>query len=174
MLSESWTGMDKHPIMQAANDSHETAFAEKPSSITEHIAPEDDEVSLASSIDDTLSNASKGDLSVPRLPPAPTGELTLAAILSPGVPWKRRMLLLTAVVAINIGLPFINGVMLGFGEIFARAFIAPWIGLAPPVPFNRFSVSPADVPALPIRPWTGIRSWFSRSPSQPSPKPPHA
>jgi len=66
------------------------------------------------------------------------------------------------VVAINIGLPFINGLMLGFGEIFARAFIAPYIGLAPPLPTNRYSASPADVPALPISRWAGIRSSLSR------------
>lgn len=62
---------------------------------------------------------------------APSGSLTLAAF-SPGpMSWTRRLSLVTASLAINLGLPFLNGVMLGFGEIFARAVLAPWIGLAP-------------------------------------------
>ena len=60
----------------------------------------------------------------------------------------------------NIGLPFVNGVMLGFGEIFARAFLAPWLGLTPPLlrP-NLYSPSPADVPPLESVPPGGLRSW---------------
>lgn len=92
--------------------------------------------------------------------PAATGELTLAAIFAPHLPWTRRALLLTASIAVNVGLPFINGVFLGFGEIFARAFIAPWIGLAPPLlNYNRYSPSPADVPPLSSIPPGGLRSW---------------
>lgn len=92
--------------------------------------------------------------------PAPTGELTLAAFCAPGLPWSRRLFLLTASMAVNVGLPFINGVFLGFGEIFARAFIAPWIGLAPPLlNYNPYSPSPADVPPLSTIPPGGLRSW---------------
>lgn len=61
---------------------------------------------------------------------APSGSLTVA-LFTPGISWRRRSFLLLASVAINVGLPFINGVMLGFGEIFARSIVAPWIGLAP-------------------------------------------
>ena len=68
--------------------------------------------------------------------------------------------MLAAVLAINIGLPFVNGIMLGFGEIFARAVLAPWLGIAPPLAtYNRFSPSPADVPPLESIPPGGIRSW---------------
>ncbi|GAA5898597.1 uncharacterized protein JCM6883_003365 [Sporobolomyces salmoneus] len=35
-------------------------------------------------------------------------------------PWSRKLWAIIASVAINIGLPFVNGVMLGFGELFAR------------------------------------------------------
>lgn len=91
--------------------------------------------------------------------PAPTGELTLAAIWSPGLSWSRRALLLTATVAINIGLPFINGIMLGFGEIFARAFLAPVLGLAPPLQrYSLHSPSPANVPPLESIPQGGLRA----------------
>ncbi|GAA6019394.1 hypothetical protein JCM11491_004813 [Sporobolomyces phaffii] len=35
-------------------------------------------------------------------------------------PWSRKIWAIIASVAINVGLPFVNGVMLGFGELFAR------------------------------------------------------
>lgn len=35
-------------------------------------------------------------------------------------PWSRKVWAIIASVAINVGLPFVNGVMLGFGELFAR------------------------------------------------------
>lgn len=61
---------------------------------------------------------------------APSGSLTIA-LFTPGLTWRRRSYLLLASMVINIGLPFINGIALGFGEILARGLIAPWIGLAP-------------------------------------------
>lgn len=83
------------------------------------------------------SNASSSHSSQQPSPPKeimpnypPSGSLTLA-IFANGITWRRRSYLLLASVAINLGLPFINGVMLGFGEIFARTIVAPWIGLAP-------------------------------------------
>ncbi|KDN53459.1 hypothetical protein K437DRAFT_72139 [Tilletiaria anomala UBC 951] len=60
--------------------------------------------------------------------PAPSGSLT-RSIFTPGIsPWRRASLLLASL-AINLGLPFINGVMVGFGEIFARSVLAPKLGL---------------------------------------------
>ncbi|WFD33813.1 hypothetical protein MCUN1_000633 [Malassezia cuniculi] len=95
---------------------------------------------------------------VPVPAPAPTGELTLAAIWSPGLTWRRRAMLITAALAVNIGLPFINGIMLGFGEIFARAFLAPILGLAPPLQrYSLHSPSPANVPPLDSIPPGGLR-----------------
>ncbi|UZJ52612.1 hypothetical protein CBS101457_001932 [Exobasidium rhododendri] len=61
---------------------------------------------------------------------APSGSLT-TAIFAKDLKWRRRSYLVIASLAINLGLPFLNGVMLGFGEIFARTIMAPWIGLAP-------------------------------------------
>ncbi|KAG8908342.1 hypothetical protein FRB99_007269 [Tulasnella sp. 403] len=49
-------------------------------------------------------------------------------ILDAGLPWKTRAFALVSSLAINMFLPFVNGVMLGFGEIFARNVIAPWFG----------------------------------------------
>ena len=154
--AREWVGMDKHPVLKVNEE--ESKYPEKAENNIDDADSDGVDDSLAS-IDDSISQIS---VAPPPLPPAPTGELTLSFILSPGLSWRRRTLLFAAVIAINIGLPFINGLMLGFGEIFARAFIAPWIGLAPPLPINRYSASPADVPALPISRWAGIRSSLSR------------
>ena len=40
---------------------------------------------------------------------------------------KTRTLALLSSVAINVLLPFVNGVMLGFGEIFAKNLVS-WLG----------------------------------------------
>ncbi|KZP00567.1 hypothetical protein CALVIDRAFT_533563 [Calocera viscosa TUFC12733] len=50
------------------------------------------------------------------------------SVFSPGLPWRARLLALAGTLAINLALPFVNGVMLGFGEIFAKNYIAVWIG----------------------------------------------
>ena len=154
-----WPGIEKHPQLQQNESIDKECDSE---TMTAPVSDDDDD----GDDDDTWSKSSVDDsISLPisddaPLPPAPTGELTIASILAPGVAWHRRAFLISAVLAINVGLPFINGIMLGFGEIFARAFIAPCLGLAPPVSMNRFSASPADVPALPIRPWSTIRAWL--------------
>ncbi|OBZ72446.1 hypothetical protein A0H81_07854 [Grifola frondosa] len=41
---------------------------------------------------------------------------------------KTRALALLSSVAINVLLPFVNGVMLGFGEIFAKNIVVRWLG----------------------------------------------
>ncbi|KAI0768088.1 hypothetical protein BD413DRAFT_138364 [Trametes elegans] len=41
---------------------------------------------------------------------------------------KTRALALVSSIAINVLLPFVNGVMLGFGEIFAKNVVVRWIG----------------------------------------------
>ena len=41
---------------------------------------------------------------------------------------KTRALALLSSVAINVLLPFVNGVMLGFGEIFAKNVVVQWLG----------------------------------------------
>jgi hypothetical protein len=38
--------------------------------------------------------------------------------------------------SINFLLPFVNGVMLGFGEIFAKTVIVEWLGWGPSVAAN--------------------------------------
>ncbi|KAK0542545.1 hypothetical protein OC845_006571 [Tilletia horrida] len=61
---------------------------------------------------------------------APSGSLTLAALSpSSSLPLSRRAALLSSAILINLGLPFINGIMLGMGEIVARTLLAPWLGV---------------------------------------------
>ncbi|KAI0956008.1 hypothetical protein AcV7_006524 [Taiwanofungus camphoratus] len=61
------------------------------------------------------------------------GSTTLSvfdASLSP----KTRALALLSSLAINVLLPFVNGVMLGFGEIFAKNVVVRWFGWKPAGP----------------------------------------
>lgn len=52
--------------------------------------------------------------------------LFLQALLpSSQLPLARRFSILSSSLLVNLGLPFINGLFLGFGEIFARSLVAP-------------------------------------------------
>lgn len=54
----------------------------------------------------------------------PTGSLSLS-IFTSGISMTRRLSLLASSLFVNAGLPFVNGVMLGTGEIVARAVVVP-------------------------------------------------
>lgn len=54
------------------------------------------------------------------------------AIFAPGITPRARVLALFSSLAINMFLPFVNGVMLGFGEIFARNVVGPLFGWKAP------------------------------------------
>ncbi|CAE6464802.1 unnamed protein product [Rhizoctonia solani] len=64
--------------------------------------------------------------------PAPPPSLTLS-IFDSSLPTRARVIALFSSLAINMFLPFVNGVMLGFGEIFARNVVGPWFGWPKPV-----------------------------------------
>ncbi|KIJ67086.1 hypothetical protein HYDPIDRAFT_174330 [Hydnomerulius pinastri MD-312] len=53
---------------------------------------------------------------------------TLPSIMDRTVAPRTRMSLVLSSLAINLLLPFVNGVMLGFGEIFAKNVLVGWIG----------------------------------------------
>ena len=55
-----------------------------------------------------------------------------AAIFDPNLSARTRVFALLSSITINMFLPFVNGVMLGFGEIFARNVIGPYFGWKPP------------------------------------------
>jgi len=65
--------------------------------------------------------AAKGKPSI--VPPS-----TIPSLLDNTIAPRTRMSLLLSSLAINLLLPFVNGVMLGFGEIFAKNVLVGWIG----------------------------------------------
>lgn len=69
----------------------------------------------------------------PAAPQRPTGSVTLAIFDSSLSP-RTRLTALFSSLAINLFLPFVNGVMLGFGEIFAKNIVMGWFGWKPSGP----------------------------------------
>ncbi|KAF8501618.1 hypothetical protein F5888DRAFT_1673895 [Russula emetica] len=67
--------------------------------------------------------------------PATTASVTLA-IFDHALPVRTRIWALFSSLSINMFLPFVNGVMLGFGEIFAKTVIVEWLGWGPTVVTN--------------------------------------
>ena len=59
----------------------------------------------------------------PRDPPS-----TIPSITNPALSRRTRVSLILSSLAINLLLPFLNGVMLGFGEIFAKNILIGWSG----------------------------------------------
>jgi hypothetical protein len=61
--------------------------------------------------------------------PLQTGPLSVTqAIFDSTLPARARISALFSSLAINMLLPFVNGVMLGFGEIFAKNILIGWLG----------------------------------------------
>jgi hypothetical protein len=50
------------------------------------------------------------------------------AVFDPSLSTRSRLKALASSLAVNLLLPFVNGVMLGFGEIFAKNFVLQWLG----------------------------------------------
>ncbi|KAG2355043.1 hypothetical protein BDR07DRAFT_1394707 [Suillus spraguei] len=59
----------------------------------------------------------------PNMPPS-----TIPSLLDSTIAPRTRMNLLLSCLAINLLLPFVNGMMLGFGEIFAKNVLVGWMG----------------------------------------------
>jgi len=82
--------------------------------------------------------------SPPRNPPAPApGSISATlAIFDSSLSTRTRIKALFSSIAINMFLPFVNGVMLGFGEIFAKNIVMEWFGWRPlPPPIRRLRTS---------------------------------
>ncbi|KAF8596283.1 hypothetical protein BDV93DRAFT_610971 [Ceratobasidium sp. AG-I] len=70
-------------------------------------------------------------------PPAPVAPPSLTlTVFDSNVSTRTRIVALVSSIAINMFLPFVNGVMLGFGEIFARNVVGPWFGWPKPIATN--------------------------------------
>ena len=115
----SQTGVMPHELEPAVQHHHPAAYSHDDEKHMEEDGDEDEEEDAASA---------PAAAATPSAPP-PTGSLT-RSIFAPGISPLRRATLLLASLAINIGLPFVNGVALGFGEIFARTFVAPRLGFS--------------------------------------------
>ena len=63
---------------------------------------------------------------------APAPRTATVSVFDSSLSPKTRALALLSSVAINVLLPFVNGVMLGFGEIFAKNVLVRWIGFKIP------------------------------------------
>jgi Outer membrane protein TOM13 len=71
----------------------------------------------------------------PAARPVTTASVTLA-VFDPTLPARARIWALFSSLSINMFLPFVNGVMLGFGEIFAKTVIVGWLGWGSAVAAN--------------------------------------
>jgi Outer membrane protein TOM13 len=63
-----------------------------------------------------------------KAPQPPSTQTTTLAIFDETLSTRTRALALLSSLAINLALPFVNGVMLGFGEIFAKNVVMDWLG----------------------------------------------
>ncbi|KDQ19355.1 hypothetical protein BOTBODRAFT_170460 [Botryobasidium botryosum FD-172 SS1] len=88
-----------------------------------------------------LADNDKDDKPTP-VPLPPSLTMTL---FDSNAPARTRILALFSTLAINLVLPFVNGVMLGFGEIFARNVVGPWFGWNTPAraPLDRVGLRSA-------------------------------
>ncbi|KAF5371820.1 hypothetical protein D9615_009552 [Tricholomella constricta] len=68
------------------------------------------------------------------VPPAPAPLSATLAIFDSTLSPRTRVTALFSSLAINMLLPFVNGVMLGFGEIFAKNVVMGWFGWKPAGP----------------------------------------
>ncbi|SOV02964.1 related to MIM1  len=117
--SASATGMPRIIHRHKEDRSDQEEIDEKDGSLPTELQASNDE-------DEEL--VAGDEQSKPHYPP--TGSLTLAAFNPYStVPLSRRLALISGSIFINLGLPFFNGVMLGFGEIFARVVVAPALGI---------------------------------------------
>lgn len=64
----------------------------------------------------------------PSQDPAPLPASTTLAIFDSNLPTRTRLGAFVSTIGINLLLPFVNGVMLGFGEIFAKNVVLGWLG----------------------------------------------
>ncbi|KAH9481446.1 Mitochondrial import protein 1 [Psilocybe cubensis] len=66
--------------------------------------------------------------------PAPAPVSVSLAIFDSSLSTRTRVTALISSLAVNLFLPFVNGVMLGFGEIFAKDVVMRWLGWKPSGP----------------------------------------
>ncbi|KNZ46205.1 hypothetical protein VP01_747g11 [Puccinia sorghi] len=80
------------------------------------------------------------------IPPSITLSL-FSHLTDPTLTWRAKLGCFGATIGINFLLPFINGVMLGFGEIAAREFLGAYLGWGPAA-HRYYSDPPPSVPSV--------------------------
>ncbi|CAK5268743.1 unnamed protein product, partial [Mycena citricolor] len=87
---------------------------------------------VSSGLDSSYPSLSFPDTASPPVttPPKPVESATLA-VFDPSLSTRTRVTALFSALAINLLLPFVNGVMLGFGEIFAKNIVLEYFGWRP-------------------------------------------
>ncbi|KIY43997.1 hypothetical protein FISHEDRAFT_77916 [Fistulina hepatica ATCC 64428] len=95
----------------------------------------EDESSKWEDVPSSMNSSSIPSMSFPSdTPPKPhpkqVSQLPSAtlSVFDASLPFKARVIALLSSLSINLLLPFINGVMLGFGEIFAKEYVVGWLG----------------------------------------------
>ncbi|GLB40183.1 putative outer membrane protein TOM13 [Lyophyllum shimeji] len=88
----------------------------------------------------------------PATPPPGPQSATLA-VFDSTLSTRTRVLALFSSLAINLLLPFVNGVMLGFGEIFAKNVVMNWFGWKPARPGHVASAAGVGAGAGTRTPW---------------------
>ncbi|KAI9439948.1 hypothetical protein H4582DRAFT_1562656 [Lactarius indigo] len=83
-------------------------------------------------------------------PAPPVAASATLAVFDDTLPTGKRIWALITSLSINMLLPFVNGVMLGFGEIFAKTVVVGWLGWGPAVATNVGLGTPS----------TSKRRWF--------------
>ncbi|KAH9063871.1 hypothetical protein EDB87DRAFT_1600803 [Lactarius vividus] len=74
-------------------------------------------------------------VAAPASAPPAAASATLA-VFDDTLPKRKRVWALITSLSVNMLLPFVNGVMLGFGEIFAKTVVVGWLGWGPTVATN--------------------------------------
>ncbi|KAH6913047.1 hypothetical protein BKA70DRAFT_1261741 [Coprinopsis sp. MPI-PUGE-AT-0042] len=109
------TGLPTHkpPVVANPKDEVETPLIEREGPASVH--PDSNEGSQAWE-------------ALPKASQPPSTQTTTLAIFDETLSTRTRALALLSSLAINLALPFVNGVMLGFGEIFAKNVVMDWLG----------------------------------------------
>ncbi|KAG5647418.1 hypothetical protein DXG03_000489 [Asterophora parasitica] len=86
-------------------------------------------------------------------PPAPATLSATLAVFDSSLSTRTRVTALFSSLAINMLLPFVNGVMLGFGEIFAKNVVMGWFGWKPAGPGYVATTAGIGASTSPRTPW---------------------
>ncbi|GAA5949949.1 hypothetical protein JCM21900_005535 [Sporobolomyces salmonicolor] len=135
LVGKSFTQADREGAVEAEGSRAQTPSAPDLSADSTSIPPPTTAAADVASADSPSTTGPTARRSSSPPPPpsqhnaddAPSLTLAIASAWHTA-PWSKKLWAVFASVAINVGLPFINGVMLGFGELFARNVLGVRLG----------------------------------------------